>query len=187
MQKLFIIHLRLYNINTYLNLKGESIPMSKNSLEDQITDYVVKYKEAHYRLAYSYVKNEEDALDIIQESIYKAFASMDSLKNPGGIKTWFYRIIVNTSVDFLRKRKKVIILEDEMLSSFDSATEDSYEDLDLKNALEKLPDNYRTIITLRYFEDLKLEEIAEILNENVNTIKTRLYKGLQKLRIKIDA
>lgn len=108
------------------------------------------------------------------------------MKNPSYIKTWFYRIVVNTSLDFLRKRKKEIVVSEVFLSANDESEYDSYEDFDLKAALDDLPPNYRSIIILRYFEDLKLQEIAEILNENVNTVKTRLYAGLKKLRIKMN-
>ncbi|SKC69408.1 sigma-70 family RNA polymerase sigma factor [Maledivibacter halophilus] len=159
--------------------------MKRNSLEEEITDYVIKFKDNHYRLAYSYVKNSEDAMDIVQESIYKAFSSIDSLKNPSYIKTWFYRIIVNTSLDFLRKKKRVVVVEEDTLCRYDSGQVDKYEDFDLKLALDDLPNQYRSVIILRYFEDLKLKEVAEILDENVNTVKTRLYKGLEKLQIKM--
>jgi len=56
----------------------------------------------------------------------------------------------------------------------------------LQRALDNLPEKYRTIVVLRYFEDLKIDEIAEILNENVNTVKTRLYKSLEILRVKLS-
>jgi RNA polymerase sigma-70 factor (ECF subfamily) len=157
--------------------------MKKNNLEELITEHVMNYKEAYYRLAYSYVKNADDALDIIQESICKAISSMNSLKNQSYIKTWFYRIVVNTSLDFLYKQRKLHVVSDETLCTFDKGMVDNYEDLDLQKALEALPDKYRTVIVLRYFEDLKIEEIAEILNENINTVKTHLYKSLEKLRI----
>lgn len=160
--------------------------LKNNSLEDQIAEYAVKYKENFYRLAYSYVKNTDDALDIVQESVYKAISSTRTLKNPDYIKTWFYRIVVNTSLDFLRKQRKSVAVGDEVLASFDFGAADDYEDFDLQKALDNLPDKYRTIVILRYFEDLKIEEIAEILNENTNTVKTRLYKSLEKLRIKLS-
>ncbi len=160
--------------------------MGKSCLKEQIADYVIKYKENHYRLAYSYVKNVDDALDIVQESICKAISSMDSLKDPNYIKTWFYRILVNTSLDFLRRKGKIDIVEEGILMSLDSGTVDEYENFDLQRALNNLPDNFRTLIILRYFEDLKIEEIAEILNENINTVKTRLYKSLEMLRIKMN-
>ena len=157
-----------------------------NNLENQLEDYIIKNKELFYRLAYSYVKNIDDALDVVQESIYKAFSSIDSLKNFDYIKTWFYRIIVNVSLDLLRKRKREIATDEEFLLNDDIGTVDNYPNIDLEKALEALPENYRSIIVLRFFEDLKLEEIAEILDENINTVKTRLYKGLEKLRISMD-
>ncbi|MFL0247187.1 RNA polymerase sigma factor [Candidatus Clostridium stratigraminis] len=159
--------------------------MSRGSLEKQIVEFVIKNKESHYRLAYSYVRNVEDALDIVQESIFKAISSMDSLKEPSYIKTWFYRIIINTSLDFLRKQKKLKIIDERVLESFGSEAIDQYEDFDLKIALNNLPDAYRSVIILRYFEDLKLKEIAEVLNENVSTVKNRLYKAHEKLRLKL--
>lgn len=160
--------------------------MSKSCLESQIADYVVRYKKNIYRLAFSYVKNADDALDIVQESIYKAISSKDSLKNPDYIKTWFYRIVVNTSLDFLRKKRMGDVVGEEDFASLDPGEVDEYENFDLQRALDNLPGNYRTVITLRYFEDLRIEEIAEILNENVNTVKTRLYKSLKMLRIKMN-
>jgi RNA polymerase sigma-70 factor (ECF subfamily) len=160
--------------------------MGEVSLAEQITDYIIKNKERHYRLAYSYVKNNDDALEVVQESIYKAISTMDSLKTPDYLNTWFYRIIVNTAIDLLRKRKKVVVMDDETLSHYDLSTVDHYADIDLHKALEDLPIQYRSIIVLRFFEDLKIEEIATVLDENVNTVKTRLYKALRMLRVQID-
>lgn len=160
--------------------------MDKINLESHITDYVISNKESHYRLAYSYVKNKDDALDIVQESIYKAISSKRTLKNPDHIRTWFYRIVVNTSLDFLRKQKRLVISDDEAMLLHETGCKDSYRDIDLQKAMYNLPDNCRSIIVLRYFEDLKIDEIAEILDENVNTVKTRLYKSLEKLRIQLS-
>ena len=160
--------------------------MGEVSLAEQITDYIIKNKERHYRLAYSYVKNADDALEVVQESIYKAISTMDSLKTPDYLNTWFYRIIVNTAIDLLRKRKKVVVMDDETLSHYDLSTVDHYADIDLHKALEDLPIQYRSIIVLRFFEDLKIEEIATVLDENVNTVKTRLYKALRMLRVQLD-
>lgn len=160
--------------------------MKRKDLEKQFEDYIIEYKEAIYRLAYSYVKNPDDALDMVQESICKGFLSLDYLKNPKAVRTWFYRIVVNTSLDFIRKSKREVTVDEEYLINNAPGNSDNYSDIDLARALDKLPDNYRAIIILRYFEDLKLNEIAQILDININTIKTRLYKGLELLRIKMD-
>lgn len=157
-----------------------------DNLENQLEDFIIKNREPFYRLAYSYVKNVDDSLDVVQESIYKAFSSIDSLKDFGYIKIWFYRIVVNVSLDFLRKKKREIITDEDFLLANDTGTIDNYADIDLENALESLPEDYKSIIVLRFFEDLKLEEIAVILEKNISTVKTRLYKGLEMLRISMD-
>lgn len=135
--------------------------MDKCSLENEIADYVIQYKENIYRLAFSYVKNADDALDIVQESIYKAISAKDSLRNPDYIKTWFYRIVVNTSLDLLRKQKKLVVVDEKVLAGYETGINDHYQNFDLQKALESLPDHDRSVIVLRFFEDLKIEEIAE--------------------------
>lgn len=160
--------------------------INNHKLEKEIEAYLIKNQVMHYRLAYSYVRNEDDALDIIQEASCKAILHMNSLKNMQQIKPWFCRIIINTALDFLRKRKRLVVMDEETLDAFDEGTEDRYENIDLHQALNEMPDHYRSILILRFFEDLKLEEIAGILDENVNTIKSRLYRSLKMLRLEIE-
>lgn len=160
--------------------------MAKKSLNNLFAEETIRQQENYYRLAYSYAKNPEDALDIVQESIYKALSSLDSLEDPRVMKTWFYRILVNTSLDFLRKQKNVCVMDEELLESHIPDEEYPYPDIDLRNALAELPPMYRSIIILRYFEDLKIEEVATILNVNTNTVKTRLYTALKKLRLEMQ-
>ena len=79
--------------------------------------------------------------------------------------------------------KKYVINND--LDLDDSISYDTYENIDLQKALDELPEKYKTIVILRYFEDMKISEIAQVLDENTNTIKTRLYKALDKLKLKL--
>ncbi|MGA3602955.1 sigma-70 family RNA polymerase sigma factor [Lysinibacillus agricola] len=155
--------------------------MNKTDLGTNIADFVMQNKEKYYRLAYQYVQNREDALDVVHDAINKAFSNKNSLKNPEYIRTWFYRIVVNTALDLLRKQKKLIVIDDEILPNLETVMVDKHEDVDLN--INALPEQYRSVLILRYFEDFKLDEIAEILNENVSTVKTRLYKAFQILRI----
>lgn len=151
-----------------------------------IADYVIQNRESHYRLAYSYVKNPDDALDVIQESVCKAIQSAHTLKSSEFIKTWYYRIIINTALDLLRKQKKLIPVNDDTFAGLSSDESDPSEALDLYHALDRLPDPYRTVVVLRYFEDMTLEDIAEVTGLNLSTVKTRLYKSLRLLRLKIE-
>ncbi len=160
--------------------------MGRSNNYNYLVNFITDQREAFYRLAYSYVRNKEDALDIVQDSICKALSTAKRLENPEAVKSWFYRIVVNTSLDFLRKNKRYVYVEDEVLEAVSPSTEDQYEDIDLRAAIEKLPTLNKTVIMLRYYEDMKIEDIARIMNENINTTKTRLYSSLKKLRITLD-
>lgn len=139
--------------------------------------------ERYYRLAYSYMRNEDDALDVVQESAYRAIRDCRKVRNKDYLSTWIYRIVVNTALDMLRRKKKENITE-ELL---EIPVEDQYQDLELRTVLNQLDDKSRTIILLRYFEDLKLEDIADIVGDNLNTVKARLYRSLKKLRLNLEA
>ncbi|PKM49267.1 MAG: RNA polymerase subunit sigma-70 [Firmicutes bacterium HGW-Firmicutes-7] len=149
-----------------------------------LQQYLIENREAHYRMAFSYTKNKEDALDVVQDSIEKALRAYKRKDKPNHLKSWYYRILINTAIDCTRRNKRIVLMEQEKMAYF-LEKEDQYMNFDLKTAMEKLPNAYKTIIVLRYFEDLKISDIAEILNENVNTIKTRLYKGLKILKIEL--
>lgn len=165
--------------------KGEWFVMTKKEKFKLVEQFLIKNREAHYRLAYSYVRNKENALDIIQDSIVKALKSIDRLEEVDYLKTWFYRIIINTSIDFIRKNKRMSIMDDEKLSIHLPCLEDQLLDMDLQAALEQLPPEDKTLIILRFFEDLKIDTIAEMTGQNVSTVKTRLYRTLKQLRIEV--
>jgi len=150
----------------------------------KVEKYIIENREYYYRLAYSYVKNEADTLDVIQESIIKALISIESLKEIEKVKSWFYKIVIRTSIDYIRKNKKYNDMID-ISEIINNGKSDQYKDLDLYKALDELDETYKTIIILRYFEDMKINDIADILDENPNTVKTRLYAGLKKLKIDI--
>ena len=118
----------------------------------------------------------------VQEVSYRAIKFCDALKNEEYASTWVYRIMLNEVFRFLGAKKEET-LEAEEVNQF--SREDSYENIDLKRALEKMSKEDQAVIQLKYFEDMKLEEIAEILGENINTIKSRLYRGLKKMRLEL--
>ncbi|MDR0434528.1 MAG: RNA polymerase sigma factor [Gracilibacteraceae bacterium] len=149
---------------------------------------VEEKKQSVYRMAYSYARNEEDALDIVQDAVYKAYVSIGKLKNPEFFGTWFYRIALNCARDFVKKNRKVIAVADEVLVNIPD--HDMYEareeSADLTRALETLGEKYKTVVLLRFFEELSLDEIAAVLKIPVSTVKTRLYRALEKLKINAE-
>lgn len=159
--------------------------MTKDEKFQLVESFIIKNRDAHYRLAYSYVRNKENALDIIQESVVKALQSIDRLNELAYLKTWFYRILVNTAVDFIRKHKRMTVTDDAILDTLLPPKENELTDIDLQDAINQLDPLEKSIIILRFFEDLKISEVATVLNKNNNTIKTNLYRILKKLRIEI--
>lgn len=153
----------------------------KKATDEKIKQNIVDCYDKYYRLAYSYVHNENDALDIVQEGSYKAILYSKSLKKEEFIGTWVYRIMINESLQFIKKNKS----SDALIDDFIEGKEDIYENIDLKRAIENLEEPEGTIIKLRFFEDMKIEQIAVILNENMNTIKSKLYRSLKVLKLSL--
>lgn len=146
---------------------------------------ILPKQEDFYRIAYSYVKNKEDALDIIHETVYKAFKSLKSLKKPEFFYTWLTRILINTSIDYAKNNWKVFYLFTNALmysSDFMNRGLNKDEKIDLYSAIDTLKENYKTVIILKYFNGLTLNEIAELLDVPLGTVKTNLHKALAALR-----
>lgn len=161
--------------------------LEREKKEQKIEQLLLENYNRYYRLAYSYVHNEADACDIVQNGAYKAILNCDSLRQVEYASTWIYRIMMNEIFRFLKKEspssKERILSLDEMLE--EPGREDRYENIDLRRALDAMPKEDKAVIELKYFEDLKLEEIAEVLEENISTVKSRLYRGLKKLKLKL--
>lgn len=155
--------------------------MNMEGLQKKVEEQILDSYEAMYRLAYTYVRNEEDALDIVQESVYKAIKNSDRVRQESYIKTWLWRIVMNTAVDFIRKNRKEMAVDE----VYETGQEDTYKDFDTIEALKVLDEKEKAVVVLRFFEDQKLKDIAGILNENTNTVKTILYRGLKKLKIEL--
>lgn len=153
--------------------------MKTSEKEARVHECLVNHYEKYYRIAYSYTFNEQDAMDVVQESAYKAILKSDHLKQPEYADTWICRIIMNESVRFLEKNRGRTVDIDELP---EMGAEDITEDVDLKSALNRLDDKERAIVVLRYFEEEKLETIGQILELNTNTVKSRLYRAMEKLK-----
>ncbi|BES63787.1 RNA polymerase sigma factor SigV [Gottschalkiaceae bacterium SANA] len=150
-----------------------------------LIEYIKTHQEQFYRIAYSYAKNQQDALDIVQASVEKALRASKGIKEVKYLSTWFTRILINTSIDVLRKRKREV-LSDTMEDWIGGIREEREEHLDLYDALDLLQAEEKTLMILRYFEDLKFQDIAEVMDMNINTVKTKTYSIIKKLRIQME-
>ena len=150
-------------------------------VREKLICYIKNNQEKLYRIAFSYSKNEEEALDIVQEAITKALKNINKLKQTEYVKTWFYRILINECLQYIKRNKRIITCE---LSEIENQIESknmSPDELDVYNYVQNLNEKLKTVIILRYFEDMKISEIAKITKTNENTVKSRLYKALKIL------
>ncbi len=150
-------------------------------IRQQLTQFILAGQADFYRLAYSYVKNPDAALDVVQESIVRALSKAGSLRQPDRMKAWFYRILLNESMNHHRHSSRLVCL-DAALEQQAVPARDHAAYLDLYDAIERLNLNEQTVVRLRFFQDMTLEEIAQATGTNLNTVKSRLYKSLHRLR-----
>lgn len=154
-----------------------------NGDEDAFISLIDKQKEKLYRIAYAYVKNEQEALDIVSETVYKAYISIDTLKKPKYFNTWLTKILINISINTVNKSKKFIYLEEGILANDSVNYDNKAEQIDMLNEVEKLDPKYKDVIILKYYDDLTVKEIAQVLEIPIGTVKTYLNRGLKSLRV----
>ncbi len=142
-----------------------------------------EYEQDIFRMAFVYVNNQSDALDVVQETAYRSFKTIKNLKEPKYFKTWLIRIAVNCSLDLLRKQKKVVQLKPKLEGNL---SRDISEDVDLevtvRDLIEGLNEEEKSVVILRFYEGLTFKEISETLDIPLGTAKTTLYRALDKLR-----
>ena len=151
--------------------------------QEILVEYIKKNEEKLYRIAYTYTKNQENALDVVQEAITKSLENISKLRNEEYVKTWFYRILINEAIKASKNTKSFIDYETitNELSSQSNENE-LIENIDTFAIIQKLKPKLKTVIILRFFENLKIEEIAYITKTNTNTVKSRLYKAIEEIR-----
>ncbi|ARU60402.1 RNA polymerase sigma factor SigW [Tumebacillus avium] len=160
-------------------------------------ELVELYKDKLYNLGYRMLGNPQEAEDIAQEAFLRAYANLNKYNANHKFSTWIYRIATNLCIDRIRKKKADYSLDAEVdgieggdMYSRLKSPGDTPEQAAVRNearqevqdAIEALPDNYRTAVILKYLHDLSLQEISEILEVPVSTVKTRIHRGREALR-----
>lgn len=158
--------------------------MLKRVREKIFEEYIKGNKEKLYKISYIYLKNKDDAMDVIHESIVKAYRKLDNIKDLSNIDKWFIRLLINTLIDYIRKNSKMILMEDkdmEVLINKSKEQEDGFSLL-----IENLNEELRLIIILKYFHGYKISEISEILTLKESQVKNKIHKALNLLRKEIE-
>lgn len=148
------------------------------------------YDKKIYNIAFGLVGNEEDAKDIAQDALIKAFINIKYFRGESSFSTWIYRIVMNTGKDFLRRRRQELSFEEshskkemkdenpgplETLENRESSDE-------IHQILLHLKEEYRSVIILKDLHGFSYQEIADILDIQLGTVKSRISRGRYILR-----
>lgn len=158
------------------------IKQAKNGDKESLLQLVMTRKSDYYKLAYVYMKNEDDALDAMQDMIVILYENIHKLKKDDAFYSWSKTILVNSCKNILRKKKKVISLEDIEEQVVYEIYENPEDKIILEKYLSNLSPNHQEVIRLRYFLDLDYETIGKILKIPLGTVKSRISTAMENLR-----
>lgn len=168
--------------------------------EQAFDELVRRYQGRVYAVAYRVTGNREDALDVSQEALLKAYRKIHTWQPTGGFVPWLLRLTSNQAIDHIRRRKRqqherldeafVPNSEGASVEPKTAATEDAVRareiDARIREALVVLSPTQRTVFVLRHFEGLQLAEIADELGCTVGSVKVHLFRALKKLRVVLE-
>lgn len=152
-----------------------------------LTEAYNEYSDAIFRYCFFKISDREKALDFVQETFARTWQYIISGNEIENMKTFLYTTARHIVIDEYRKRKIYSLDEliDKGVEPHLEIEESLYSSLDIERVMEcvrQLPDNYSSIIIMRYVNDLSIKDIAQILSESENVISVRIYRGLSKLR-----
>lgn len=159
------------------------VKRAQNNDDDAFVKLMEMHKESMYKVARSYLINDADAADAMQETVLKCYEKLPTLKQPKYFKTWMIRILINCCNDILQKSKNIFSLSNYEEMNIPAPEQDLTEFLQV---LESIDEKYRTVIILYYVEGYKVKEIAEILELNEHTVNSQLQRGRIRLRKELN-
>lgn len=146
-------------------------------------DLIKIYQTDLYRIAFMHTKNEQDALDIVSDTIVKGYENIHKVQRPAYFKTWLIRVLLNTVHDHFRKVQETTNWEFLENVSADMTEYIGIEEkMDLYHAIDSLPEKYKSIIILKYYNELKISEISDILCMPEGTVKASLHHAKKALK-----
>ena len=176
--------------------------LSRGGDRRAFAELVELYKDKIYHLGYRMLNQKQEAEDVVQETFLRVYTNLERYDENQKFSTWIYRIATNLCIDRLRKRKPSYSIDAEMtdgegtdwhaiLASKDLGPDEelilSETQTNIREAIQTLPDKYKAVVILRYLHDMSLQEIGEVLDMPVTTIKTRVHRGREFLRKKLQS
>ena len=151
---------------------------------------VEKHKRMAYTLALKLVQVPQDAEEITQDGFVKAYQSLKNFKGESKFTSWLYSIIYNTSISRLRKKQlEIMSMDDDKNRNFDVHQNDHFltqlsieeQNLLVRSAIDRLPDDERALVTLFYMNECSVKEITDITGLTETNVKTKLFRARKKL------
>jgi RNA polymerase sigma-70 factor (ECF subfamily) len=149
-----------------------------------------RYRNDVYEIAYRFTSNRDDALEVTQEVFMKLMESLETFRRGSRFFTWLYRIAVNQSIDYLRRRRRraTVPLEDVALVRASGSGVDPVKRAEstelaerVQSALAKLSEKHRAVLVLHSLENLSYREIAQIVGCSMGTVMSRLFYARKRL------
>ena len=176
-----------------MNSEKSLINLVKNGDKKAYEVLVLQYQDRLVFSVYKFLKDYELAQDIAQEAFVKAFKNIEKFRGDSSFYTWIYRIAINTAKNLLSsKARNSEVYDDEIMElklSESAVTTENPENIleaeelrsKMMDAIQSLPDDIRTTLSLREFDGLSYEEIAKVQNCPIGTVRSRIHKGREIL------
>ncbi len=167
---------------------AQLVKKSLNGDIESFSELVKEYRQSVYALCYHRIGDFQNAQDLVQETFLKAYLSLSQLRDPDRFSSWLYRIAINNCNMWLRKRsQKTLSLKDpDKLQDTSPSIYEGYHkrelEIKVKEALSRLSENNRLVITLHYLAGRSYNEMAEFLNVPLTTVKSRVHEGRKQLK-----
>lgn len=165
---------------------GREKEMSEDKREEMVVWAMDRFGEEIKRLIFTYVRNHSVVDDLSQEVFVKVYKNLPLFRGDSTMKTWIYRIAINTCKDYLSSLKHRVQQLVQPLLSVGTLPEEmvvqTEERRQLAQVVMLLPLKYREVLILHYYRDFSVEEISDLLTLNSNTVKTRLRRGREKIK-----
>lgn len=176
-------------LNNIISSDNLLISRIKQGDKAAFSKIVTKYQKKIYQHVYRMVLDHDQADDITQEVFIKAYRAIDDFRGESGLYTWLYRIAVNYSLNYLKKRKaeKTISLElvDTEIKTDEKQITDNIDEKDkvklIEWAISTLPEQQRSVFSLRFYERISYEEISVIMDRSVGAVKANYFHAFKKI------
>ncbi len=182
-------------------MEARLVALARDGEREAFAELVNMYKGKLFHLAYRMLSNRQEAEDVVQDTFLRMYANLERYDPTHKFSTWIYRIATNLCIDRLRRKKAAYSLDADMsegegldgysvLQSKDVSPEQevilSERQLVVRRAMDALPVKYKSAMALKYYQDLSLQEISDILHIPVSTVKTRIHRGRDYLRRRLE-